>query len=541
MLWRAWLVASLGALTVILPRLVAASPHPLEGLAVPPLEERLAAALAVGCRPQSEAQATRLLGAASTCELILSAPPSSSPDDLTRRLARAHRIPHEAAHLLLEAEATNAWLQGHKAGVGLDERAPDLYVAAARAAPESLAPLAAVLARRPWDTETAISLLGVRADPVPLARRLVASLRALPSDGCCSDLRELAEPLTAFLITKRIFPDAPRACPSDFRSDAQVAMDLEVLDRLEAGRAPDAALAPWAALLLCDAIQRSLPELAVRALAGSPPGVRTRSIALASSWLAASPRERSPDQEFDPRLDLALTLLEAGAREDARAVAKAARPPTRRAPPNTTPDDESVGNISLQSDHNVRVALLGWHLEGVPADPFDVALWLRTRAYGGADDGQATGYDLSVLATPILRQRFPQAIRPTLEGFTMRTWHYAREPAVRKLLPAATVRVDGMLESADARRAEALASLPPTQTAAAASGPPPRETSSDDNERLYLRIEDPVRQRTYEETRGEHRGTARYTEGGRPLWSSFSFKGGIGDSAVERVEWKPPR
>lgn len=466
---RPWapLATALAAL-LFAPSAVRAAADPLEGLALPPLSERLALVAKEGCSRDDERR-VQVLEVRSTCELLAKAPPSSTAEELAHLVSSAHGMPLEAATLLVEAEATAAWLRSHKAAPAADERAPELYVAAARAAPGNLAPLAALFARKPYDTVTFVAVLGTHPDPEPLARRLLATLRSgrWAEDD---DAKHLLDPLSAFIVARGGTLPPPGECPVDFRSDEAMALDLAVFERLLSRGAPDDALVPSAALLLCDAVKRSLPELAAHALGRSSPKARSRAIAAASRWLVAassrvphrSVRGGDDDEFYDLRLDLAVMLLEAGAREDARAVAKGARRPKEPRRPKLAPGVKVLGNISLFSDDRVRRAVLAWHLDGVRPDPFDVALWLRTRRGGDDIDGDEYAYDLNALATPILRERFPEAVRANLEWSTgKRTWKYFPDLAVRGLLPEAMAQMERLIAAARTRRAAALASLPP--------------------------------------------------------------------------------
>ena len=454
---------------------LAASMLPLHGaraagrldLTPPPFEELLRLAKQSGCSP-SDSSLAEVLGAPSTCALLRDAPASSSREDLVRLLQRGQSLSRAAASKLLDAELTGDWLlHGRAPGPPADARIAELYAAAARAAPLSVAPLAAFVERASEREDALLRVLDASPTPVLQAGRLLARLEAGAHEGQ-GPLR-LVPVLRAFLLVRGgTVPDASVDL-IDRRGHDELVVDLEVLERLRARGVPGPQLVPWAARVLRGAVDHSLPELAERALRTAPAGVRAAAIELAATSLAdpaadapsTAGEEQGGDPEwyYDARLDLAAVLVESGALDDARKVVAAARHPSE---PKVEPGAERVGYAGHPADR-VRRAILAWHLEGVgPEDPFDVAVDLQL---------QRGSYDLAVLATPLLGARYPEALRFGLglefESDARHEAGYGPGLAIRTLLPRPVQRLQALRAQGRQRARRALASLAPAPRAAA--------------------------------------------------------------------------
>jgi hypothetical protein len=410
-----------------------------------------------GCR-SGAAPLVTALGAKDTCRLLANAPATATAEDLARRLEAKQRLSKAAAALLVEAELTTAWLTWEHSGPEVEARVAELYGAVVRAQPESLVPLAALISRYNEQPAPAIAVLESTPDPARTARRLLDALGSGAETFKTRPWRLIA-PLAAVVLSRRGSLPPIDDAPVTYQGDNDLVVALEVLDRLRSSGARNEQVARWTARLIRGAVERDLPELAAHALEAASPGTRRRAISLASQWLLGSTnrsRHRADlggaddDSFFDPRLDLALALLEAGFRDDARAQWRSARSPKE---PRLEPGWEHGDRIPFPGDR-LRRALLAWHLDGKrPKDPFEVALWLQVND---------SGYDLDVAATPVVVESYPEAVRRGLEFFTdeRALEHYRPDAVMDTLLPEASGRLAALRAASVARATAALASLP---------------------------------------------------------------------------------
>jgi hypothetical protein len=452
---RARIAALLIALLV--PRHSEGKDASTDDLALPPHSALLANLRERGCQSGAAPLATALR-AKDTCRLLAAALATATADELARRLEDAQGLTKAAATLLVEAELTTARLTWEHAGPRVEARVAEVYAAAIRAQPGNLVPLAALISRYSEHPAPVIAVLESTQDPASTARRLLAAL-GTGAETFRSRPWRLIAPLSAVVLSRGgSLPPIDDAFVA-YQVDEDLVVALEVFERLRSSGAREEQVARWTARLVRGAVERNLPELATHALETASPTTRRRAISLASRWLLASAKQRprrsgggggDDDSFFDPRLDLALALLEAGFRDDARVLGRSARAPKE---PRLEPGWEFAGRIPFPGDR-LRRALLAWHLDGKrPKDPFAVALWLQV------DD---SGYDLDVAATPVLVESYPDAVRRGLELSTAeRGLEYYRPDAVMKrLLPQAAARLDALRAASVARATAALASLP---------------------------------------------------------------------------------